>query len=226
MHRADHGAQTSLEAAPNGFPASHPDASGLGGHRVVSGSSDRSPSPLSRTNTPGLSVHNPNIAPQHIFDNLTEHAFQSSSLPSFALRHPSPSASSINGAAHLEAPHAYGDIAGSNGLLKTRVSELEVINDLFRGRVAELEQSEQEARRNETIAREAADRYQADLVTSIAREADMKRRLEEVEAELDNYRASSAPAQKRLRLSDVVQVERSPTPTPAVLAVANATAAA
>lgn len=42
--------------------------------------------------------------------------------------------------------------------LKTRVNELEVINDLFRGRVTELEASEAEARkRAESLERELAD---------------------------------------------------------------------
>lgn len=89
-------------------------------------------------------------------------------------------------------------MAGNNSHLKTRVSELEVINDLFRGRVAELEQSEQEARRNESIAKEEAARYKADLDTALAREADLKRRVEELETELRGTRPS-----KKLRLSDV-----------------------
>ncbi|KAJ9629613.1 GATA zinc finger protein 3 [Taxawa tesnikishii (nom. ined.)] len=188
-----------------GFPASHPDASNINAlsqqHRRIS--DHRSPSPLSRTGTPGLG-HNPNIAPQHLFDNvsLTEPAFHSPSLPAFALRQPSPSASSLNGS-HLEPPQTYGDLAATSGHLKTRVSELEVINDLFRGRVTELEQSEQEARRNEAMAREAADRYKADLDTALLREAELKRRIEHLETELAEFK-SQAPPQKRQRLSDII----------------------
>ena len=105
---------------------------------------------------------------------------------------------------NLEPPQAYGDLAGNNSHLKTRVSELEVINDLFRGRVSELEQSEQEARRNEAIAREAAERYKADMTAALAREEDLKRRLDSIEAELHVYKEQAHP-QKRLRLSDVSQ---------------------
>lgn len=172
----------------------------------MTGSSDRSLSPPSHNGTPGLS-QNPNIAPQHIFDSaaLAEAAFHSPSLPGFSLRHPSPSASSINGS-HLEAPNAYGELAGNNSSLKTRVSELEVINDLFRGRVSELEQSEQEARRQESLAREASERYKSDLETALAREADLKRRLDDAEAELQTYRAQEQP-QKRARLSGAVLEE-------------------
>lgn len=157
---------------------------------------------------------NHNIAPQHIFDNvsLTDPNFHSpSTLPTFALRQPSPSAASMNGS-HLEHSHAYGEATSNSGHLKTRVSELEVINDLFRGRVAELEQSEQEARRGEAIARDAADRYKADWETSMAREAALKRRLEDTEAELESYRSQAAPPSKRLRLSDVVRDEPASSP--------------
>ncbi|KAK8217348.1 GATA zinc finger protein 3 [Zalaria obscura] len=187
----------SLEGTNGGFPASHPDASLLQ-HQHRRTSDHRSPSPLSRTGTPGL--HNPNIAPQHLFDNI-DPSFQSPSVPQFALRQPSPSAASLNGA-HLEPPATYGELSGSNSHLKTRVSELEVINDLFRGRVAELEQSEQEARRAETLAREAADRYKADLDTSLRREGDLKRKVADLEVELEAYRGEAKP-QKRSRLSDV-----------------------
>lgn len=155
-----------------------------------------------------MSAPNSNIAPQHIFDNvsLTEPNFNSPSLPSFALRQPSPSAASMNGS-HLENNHAYADPAANSGHLKTRVSELEVINDLFRGRVAELEQSEQAARRNAELAHDAAERYRADLDASISREKDLKRRVDQLEAELDSYRAHSSGPSKRARLSDVVRDE-------------------
>lgn len=193
--------RSSLES---GLPASYPDASAVSAlqqqqrrasDRVVL---DRSASPTSQSDGTGLITASSNIAPQHLFDNVTlaESAFHSPSLPGFHLRNPSPSPSAINGS-HLEAPQAFGD---NSSLLKTRVSELEVINDLFRGRVSELEQSEQEARRREALAQEAADRYRADLHTAHAREADLKRRVEDLEAELASYR--QAPPAKKVRLSD------------------------
>ncbi|KAF2135857.1 uncharacterized protein K452DRAFT_158288 [Aplosporella prunicola CBS 121167] len=212
-------------------PHSHPDHNGLDHMRAQAGTppidalnhrrtsqkmssaaSERSASPLSRTGTPGL--HHPsNIAPQHMFDGVTlnGHEFHSSSLPAFALHHrqPSPSASSINGA-HLEPPMTYDGLANTNTSLKTRVSELEVINDLFRGRVAELEQSEQRARTDETLARDAENRLRAGLEQSQAREADLKRRIEELEAELSEYR--DGPRQKKMRLSDIVDESAASTP--------------
>lgn len=151
-------------------------------------------------------MSNPNIAPQHIFDNvsLTEPNYHSPSVPHLMIRQASPSAASINGS-HLDANHGYAD-PSTNSNLKTRVSELEVINDLFRGRVAELEQSEQAARRNADFHRDSADRYRLDLDASLAREKDMKRRIDQLEAEVEAYR-QTPPAPKRARLSDIVRDE-------------------
>lgn len=90
---------------------------------------------LSRSGTPSQQHaqhhQNPNIAPQHIFDTV--------SMPADSFASPGPH--------HLEAPQSYDAVVAQNNALRTRVSELEVINDLFRGRVSELEASEQEARR-------------------------------------------------------------------------------
>ncbi|QNP96068.1 Transcriptional regulator GZF3 [Yarrowia lipolytica] len=54
-------------------------------------------------------------------------------------------------------PHTAGAGAGSSGPgdLKTRLSELELVNDLFRSRVAEVEAAEQAARRSEASMRES-----------------------------------------------------------------------
>ena len=128
---------------------------------------------------------------------LNGDAFHSPSLPSFGYRHPSPSAMSISNGSHLEAPPPYDTLAAQNTALKTRVSELEVINDLFRGRVAELETSEQAARGRES-------QLKAELEDAKAREADLKRRLEELEAE--------SPRHKRMRLSDLVDESRAGSP--------------
>lgn len=155
--------------------------------------SERSNSPISRSGTPGLTTHPPNIAPQHMFDSvsLDGPSFHSPSLPQFTYRAPSP-AGSANGS-HLEPPPTHETLTQ----LKTRISELEVINGLFRGRVSELESSEAMARDNENRARQ-------DLHMS-------KRRIESLEAELAEYR-DSAPRHKRVRMSDLV--DDSPESTP------------
>ncbi|KAF2762152.1 hypothetical protein EJ05DRAFT_199266 [Pseudovirgaria hyperparasitica] len=187
-----------------GLPAAHPDLpapipSALPrgpGHRIPSGGSERSHSPLSRHGTPGL--HHTNIAPQHMFDGVTFDGtnFHTSSLANIAnLRQPSPSNSVANG--QLDQSLSYDSLVLQNNGLKTRVSELEVINDLFRGRVAELENSEQDARRN--------------LDESRAREIDLKRRVEEMEAELADARGSPL-RHKRMKMSDLVDEKMTSTP--------------
>jgi GATA-binding protein len=73
---------------------------------------------------------------------------------------------------------------------------LEVINDLFRGRVAELEASEQEARRQEMMAREAEGKARLDL-------EEAKRRIEQLESDLADFGGDRR--QKRVRMEDFVR---------------------
>lgn len=117
-----------------------------------------------------------------MFDGVafSHSAFDSPSLPSFSIRQPSPSATSINGLgldAHAAESHTGAYEAGSPGneALKTRVSELEVINDLFRGRVEELEKSEQAATQREADLRKQ-------LEDALDREQALKRAIETLES--------------------------------------------
>jgi GATA-binding protein, other eukaryote len=166
---------------------------------MSSGFSDRSNSPISRTGTPGLQ-HPSNIAPQHMFDGALHSGapFQSPSLPQFHLgRQPSPSASSSVNGSHLEPPLSYEALAAQNTSIKTRVRELELINDLFQGRVTELEGLVD-------VARETEAQLRTDLEETRQREADLKRRLDEIEGE--------GPRHKKMRLSDLVDESRAGTP--------------
>lgn len=103
----------------------------------------------------------------------------------------------------------YSDMHNANNgaHLKTRVSELEVINDLFRGRVAELESSEQEARRSESMAREETSRMKRDLDAALAREESLKRRVEDLEAQINGDHEGS---RKRTRMSDASELSDAP----------------
>ncbi|KAL2008610.1 hypothetical protein VTN00DRAFT_6804 [Thermoascus crustaceus] len=216
----------------NGLSASRSDAGtpplGSQGYRRTSrktspGPSDRSNSPVSRTNTPGvpsMQQHNSNIAPQHMFDSVTvgDHNFnQSTTLPALQLRQPSPGSTSSVVDRHLEAPQTYEGLLAANTSLKTRVSELEVINELFRGRVAELEQSDATARRSEMIVRDSEVRLRRSLEDAHRREDELKRRISELEQQLaernnlnstqntfSNSNGSGEPLTKKIRLSDVV----------------------
>ncbi|RDH32271.1 hypothetical protein BDQ94DRAFT_145769 [Aspergillus welwitschiae] len=200
------------------------------------GHSDRSNSPVSRTETPGIpsmqqphpqSQHNANIAPQHMFDSVTigDHGLnQPNALPSVQPRQPSPTATSAAVDRHLESPQTYDGLLAANTSLKTRVSELEFINELFRGRVTELEQSGATARRSEMIVRDSEVRLRRSLEEAQRREDDLKRRISELERQLTDQTSSANPAgndspseplAKRMRLSDVVeQPAESPTKSP------------
>jgi GATA-binding protein len=158
--------------------------------------------------------HNSNIAPQHMFDSVTRGdgtLNASGSLPSLPLRQPSPSAVDRQLG---ESPQTYESLLALNTSLKTRVSELDLINELFRGRVAELEQSDASARRSEMIARDSEARLRRSLDESQRREENLKRRVEELEHQISASADadSSEPQAKRIRLADMV--EQSPEESP------------
>ncbi|KAF9248049.1 transcriptional regulator family: GATA type zinc finger [Penicillium roqueforti] len=203
----------------NGIPprseAGTPPPLGSHGYRrasrkMSSGHSDRSNSPVSRTETPGfgsMHAHNSNIAPQHMFDSVTlgDSMNSSSGLPSRQMRQPSPSAVDRQ----LDSPHTYESLLALNTSLKTRVSELEFVNELFRGRVTELEQSDASARRSEMIVRDSEVRLRRSLEDAQRREEDLKRRISDLERQLGSSGAGDAesgePLAKKIRLSDVVE---------------------
>lgn len=142
----------------------------------------------------------PNIAPQHFFDavgyndNVYGHSpsmhhspslRHSPSLPVLPhMRQPSPGSYASLTERHLEPPQTYEVLQQANTTLKTRVSELEVINGLFKGRVQELERAEMTQR----MALEQAH----------ARANDMHRRMEDLEREVSELRRASGPQKRRM----------------------------
>ncbi|OAA47622.1 GATA transcription factor AreB [Metarhizium rileyi] len=137
-----------------------------------------SDSPISRTGTPSMYNHG---------------------LPSFMVDDPY-QGSGFNGTSEngdRDAPQTHEQLIAHNSSLKTRVSELEVINELFRGRLSQLEQQEAAARRGQEVAgveqtqlrtqlqesQESAAHLQAQLEDSHRRENILKRRLDELELE-------------------------------------------
>lgn len=81
-----------------------------------------------------------------------------------------------------------------NESLRTRVSELEVINDLFRGRVSELEQGETQTKEKDRAHETETQRLTAELATAHSRAADLQRRLDELQRE-----SEEGPARKRMK---------------------------
>lgn len=124
--------------------------------------------------------------------SLSNHDFQGSpSLPSINLRQPSPSSVSSLNDRHLEPPKTYEELYQAYNTLKTRVSELEVINGLYSN---ELEQQ-----------RMKEHQWQQ-------RENELKRHVEELEREVDDLRGGPGPLTKRQRLSEASEYPDPPQP--------------
>lgn len=164
----------------------------------LSASTEGADSPLSRAGTP-LGGHN--IAPQHMFDAVMQMSGEtpsynpSPSLYQSYVRQNSPGAASTSSLLANGQAHVTGSFEARDVELRTRVSELEVINDLFRGRVAELEQHL--ADRQQAAEQERVEKEQMRLELENA-----KRRIEELEGE-GGHRS------KRLRVEDFVQDDAS-----------------
>ena len=181
----------------NSYPAAHPDVAHNGhfGMQQFTDPGARATSPLDGAGTPSQQHSNPNIAPPHIFDtvSLPSDTFASPSLPAFAsARQPSPGTNLTNGG--LDPHFGRSDSNSETQRLNTRISELEVINDLFRGRVAQLEQAERDARSEARSKDEDIQRSRSDLETANARISELQKRVTELE---DG--AQGTPARKRTR---------------------------
>uniref|UniRef100_L2FE81 Gata transcription factor n=1 Tax=Colletotrichum fructicola (strain Nara gc5) TaxID=1213859 RepID=L2FE81_COLFN len=127
------------------------------------------------------------------------------------------SASPLNGDRHLDVPQTHEQLIAANSALKTRVSELELINELFRGRLSQMEQDEASARRGQEISGKAEAQLRSQLEASNKqledshrRENNLKRRLDEMELELKEAKeaadssSESGRAAKKLRVADMV----------------------
>jgi len=169
-------------------------------HKTSSGDSEQSHSPVSRTETPALR-HPSNIAPQHMFDgvSLNDHVFQSPATPH--LRQHSPGSTSVFTDRNLEPTQTFDGLLQANTKLKTRVSELEVINELYRGTLRQYEQRGAPAPQAEMVPQDLDAQLQTLLEQTERRERDLKQKVEELEHEIAELRGEQRPP-KRTRLSD------------------------
>ena len=138
--------------------------------------------------------HASNIAPQHLFDGaaLNDHNFHPSShLPSFNVRQPSPGSTSSQNDRRPDSRIPYDQLHQENTVLKTRVSELEVINILYKGQVGEQDQK----------ATESDQQLRQLLEEAQSRENLLKQQVKELEQEISELRGGE-PANKRQHLSD------------------------
>lgn len=106
-----------------------------------------------------------------------------------------------------DGPQTHEQVIAHNSSLKTRVSELEVINELFRGRLSQLEQQEAAARRGQEVAgkeqtelkaqldaiKETEKDLRTQLEDSHRRESSLKHRLDELELELKAAKEGAEP---------------------------------
>lgn len=164
----------------------------------ANGHGDDTNSPVSRTGTPAM--YDPHLP---VFNGIDGHQYQSPALPQYPVPTGSPGrpTSPMNGEAHLDIPDTREQLIAANSSLKTRVSELEVIQDLYRGRLSQLEQDQQtqdnfrhqaeEAMKAEVHERQIREEIQRkheetqrQLDDSHRRENILKRRLDEMEQEL------------------------------------------
>ncbi|KAI1381767.1 hypothetical protein F4677DRAFT_3143 [Hypoxylon crocopeplum] len=191
--------------------------------KATNGHGHGTDSPVSRTATPSL--YDPHLTAFQAMDH-----FQSDGLPQYPLPDGSPSHQSpMNGdQQQLEGSQTHEQLIAANSSLKTRVSELELVNELYRGRLQQLEQDMQTAdnyrHSAENSAKEAAterlqrDEIQRQLEDSHRRENILKRRLDEMEQENQELKSKieeseSERAAKRPKL-DEGKVEETEVPTP------------
>lgn len=121
--------------------------------------------------------HDPNIAPQHIFDNVTtlnDAAFAHAGLPPL-MNHTSPNSLSAMGNQQLDTSLSYEQLLAQNTILKTRVSELEVINMMY-------SDNENNLRRERDEAMKTQD--------------DLKRKVDDLERQLQYTSDLEHPAKK------------------------------
>lgn len=176
------------------------------GHRAPrskfsSGMSTGSASPQSRAGTPLPPASS--IAPPSLFESLVNDSALagSTSLPPLNPNHPSAGSTSTIDMKHLEQPQTMESLINTNNTLMTRVKELELVNDMFRSRVQQLETSEANLKRTMISNREIEAQLRQCIEDCNKREDTLKRKIEDLESELIEIK--DPLARKKLRVSDI-----------------------
>lgn len=174
-----------------------------GSRKTSLGASERSGTPASRTATPSVNYPS-NIAPQHLFDGIasSEQTYQHrSSIPSLNKRQPSSGSNSSLNDRNTEHSPKRDELRQA----RTRISELEFVNDLFKGRVEQLEadthRAEIQQRESDTQLRFVYEKSQSNESLLKQEIEDLKREIEGLKYELEGLK-NSQPHTKRPRLSD------------------------
>jgi GATA-binding protein len=218
-----------MNGADLGNGANGANVGNLGARRAsqksANGGIDDTNSPISRTGTPNLYASH--MGP--IYQNIDDQ-FQAQQLSGFG-GHDGRAQSPMNGE-RLDMPQTHEQLMATNASLKTRVSELEVIQELYRGRIQQLEQEElnrqaQEKNNSEAevqlrsqldATNEAHIQLQKELEESHRRENMLKRRLDELEVELKDAKESlevhESGRAKKARLDDTAATTDEAASTP------------
>ncbi|KAK9463457.1 uncharacterized protein V1516DRAFT_667812 [Lipomyces oligophaga] len=121
----------------------------------------------------------------------------------------SPTATTTSGAPSsvpLAAPNSqtFESLLSSNQTLRTRVSELELVNDLFRSRISELESNESTTRKTELTRREIEAQLQRKLDESGKMNMDLQARIDKLEAEREELRVREQQHMMQIQQSNLI----------------------
>ncbi|VUC25332.1 unnamed protein product [Clonostachys rosea] len=191
--------------------------------KSANGMIDGHDSPISRTGTPSL--YNQSLP------FMVDDPYATTGVSGFAPG--DGTGSPLNGDRGLDAPQTHEQLIAQNSSLKTRVSELEFINELFRGRLSQLEQQEAAAARRDQeatgldpaqsrssleISQENEQQLRVQLDDSHRRENSLKRRLDEMELELKALKdAAELPTErpaKKARIQSPLEAQTEAQPEP------------
>ncbi|KAF4434579.1 GATA transcription factor [Fusarium acutatum] len=165
---------------------------------------DGADSPISRTGTPSMYAHG-------LSQFMVDDPYQTGFVATGEGRASSPT----NGDRKMDAPQTHEQLIAHNSSLKTRVSELEVIIELFRGRLSQLEQQEAVVRSGQQLnqlrsqleqTQESEAQLRRQLEDSHRRESSLKRRLDDLELELQAFQgANLAPGERPAKRSRTIE---------------------
>lgn len=133
---------------------------------------------------------------------MVDDPYQSTGVSGFGTATDGRAASPLNGDRNIDAPLTHEQLIANNSSLKTRVAELELIHELFRGRLLQLEQQEASARKGQEdtgtelsslrsqleASKQSEAQLRAQLDDSHRRENSLKRRLDDLELELKDIK--------------------------------------
>ncbi|KAI1095998.1 hypothetical protein F5B19DRAFT_214493 [Rostrohypoxylon terebratum] len=192
--------------------------------KATNGHGHGTQSPVSRTATPSL--YDPHLTAFQAMDHFQSDGLAQYPIPGGSPGHQSP----MNGdQQQTDVPQTHEQLIAANSSLKTRVSELELVNELYRGRLLQLEADMQSAdnyrHSAESAVKEAAtermqrEETQRQLEDSHRRENILKRRLDEMEQENQDLKnkieeSETERAAKRPKLDEPKVEEETEVPTP------------